>query len=91
MGMLLLYYQHCIKLCSTFRDFAQIWMTGMLCFRNKMIQFMPSPITKGLCTQWHAVPPIKAWLLPEVEMTSPLISGLAMQSLTSSFKVIRIQ
>lgn len=43
---------------------------------------------QGLCIQWLVVPRIRAWLLREVEMMSPLFGGLAMQSLTSSFKVI---
>ena len=39
------------------------------------------------CTLWLAVPPTRAWLLLEVEMTLPSFGALAMQSLTSSYKV----
>lgn len=46
---------------------------------------------QGRCTQWLVVPPIPDWLLLEVEMTLPLFGGLAMESLTSSFKVIEFK
>ena len=44
---------------------------------------------QGPCSQWLVVPPIPAWSLLEVAMTSLFFGGLVMQSLTSSFKVIK--